>query len=482
MNPQPHRVLIADDEESLRFVLRQLLEREGCAVDEAQDGQEAVAMARQKGYDLYLLDMKMPRLDGLAALREIRAMYPDALAVMITAVGSQRWAAEALRVGAYDTFGKPFNIDELRLVLLRALEKQALRRSLCELRGRVGAPAAAAGCMIGHGPGMREVFGLIERVAAHDVTVLITGESGTGKELVAEAIHAASRRREGPLVKVNCAAIPEPLLESELFGHERGAFTGASAARAGRFEAAHGGTIMLDEIGELPLALQAKLLRVLQEHSVERVGSNDPRKVDIRVIAATNRDVQAMVREKTFREDLFFRLNVVPIQLPPLRRRPEDLAALVGHFIDLFNTRFGKRIEGIAPEAMALIERHAWPGNIRELENTIQRAIVLAPGPLITPEALPPSIAVSGARGEEAGAENCDGLLPDAELTRLCVGDFSVPLAQRLEQVAQGIERRIIEQALDRTAGRRQETADLLGISRKSLHNKMTKYGLFGRD
>ncbi len=483
MNAAPHRVLVVDDEEALRFVLRQLLEREGCVVDEAVDGAEAVERARHQPYDLYLLDMKMPRMDGMGALASIRQLYPEALAVMITAFSSQRQAIEALKAGAYDYFSKPFNIDELRIVVLRALEKQQLLRRLNQLS--LAAPERHG--IIGAGPAMAQVFSLVERVAAHDVTVLVSGESGTGKELVARAIHKASPRRDGPFVTVNCAAIPENLLESELFGHERGAFTGATCMRPGRFEAAGGGTILLDEIGEMPLALQAKLLRVLQEHRIERVGSNESRPVDLRILAATNRDLGEMVREKTFREDLYFRINVVPIHLPPLRRRLEDLPLLVNYFIGEFNARFGKRIEGLTPTAMARLEAHGWPGNVRELENTLQRAMVMATGQLIDEAALPPGL---GQGRQPGGAEPSELAEAGADLARLleeqlaggALDEFSVPLAQRLDQVAGAIERRIIEAALERTAGRRQDTADLLGISRKSLHNKMCKYAMFGRD
>jgi DNA-binding NtrC family response regulator len=475
----PYHVLIADDEETLRFVLRQLLEREGCVVDEACDGAEAVEKARAGGYDLYLLDMKMPRLDGIGALREIRALYPDALVVMITAFGSSQLALEALRGGAFDYFTKPFNMEELRLTLMRALDKHDLLRQISELRERIGVEPQKGGTrLIGEGEQTRRLMRELERVAAHDVTVLITGESGTGKELVAQIIHERSACADGPLVKVNCAAIPEPLLESELFGHERGAFTGAVASKPGKFELAHGGTIFLDEIGELPPALQAKFLRVLQEREVDRVGSTAPRSVNARVLAATNRDLRAMVERGAFREDLFFRINVFPLRLPPLRERPGDLPPLVQHFIGLFNARFGKRVAGVTPEAMALLERHPWPGNIRELENAIQRAMVLTAGPLIGVEALNElrTQAAPASRSNGNGNGNCAGNghpLPPA---------LDRPLAEHIESIVEAEERRIILEALERMGGRRQETADRLGISRKSLHNKMVKYDLFAEE
>jgi DNA-binding NtrC family response regulator len=482
-----HRVLIADDEESLRFVLRELLTREGCRVDEACDGMEALEKARAGGYDLYLLDMKMPRMNGLNALREIRSLYPDALAVMITAFGSQQMAIDALKAGAYDYFTKPFNMDELRIILMRALEKQSLMRQLNELRERIHVQAGGAR-LIGDSPAARQIQAQIRQVAAHDVTVLITGESGTGKDLVSAAIHHCSARSEGPFITVNCAAIPEPLLESELFGHERGAFTGATASKPGKFELADNGTIFLDEIGELPAGLQAKLLRVLQEHTIDRVGGARPRQVNIRVLAATNRDLHRMVDAGEFREDLFYRLNVFPVRLPPLRERMEDLPAFVQHFIAEFNARFGKRVSGLSPEAMTLLERHAWQGNIRELENTIQRAMVLTAGPMIGRDALPELWGDNGERrrstDQRTGDAHMGGAAHDAadRTNGATANDFTLPLAQRIESVVEREEKQVIQAALSHMDGRRQETADLLGISRKSLHNKMVKYELFDKE
>ena len=473
-NGTNHRILIADDEESLRFVLRELLTREGCDVDEAADGQQAIEMAAVKGYDLYVLDMKMPRQDGLAVLREVRKRYPQALVVMVTAYGSQSLALEALKAGAYDYFTKPFDIDELKIVLFRALEKQRLMLKLNDLQAQVSG-ATRFGRMIGHCGSMKQVFDLIERIAEHDVTALITGESGTGKELVARALHMASTRSGGPFVTVNCAAIPEALLESELFGHERGAFTGATHMRPGKFEAADNGTILLDEIGEMPLALQAKLLRVLQEREIVRVGSNVPRSVNIRVLASTNRDLWEMVKAKTFREDLYFRLNVVPIQLPPLRERREDMPALVQYFVGDFSARFGKPIDGVSPEAMHALERYHWPGNVRELENTIQRALVMSIGRMIDLAALPEEM--SQPQAASSGSTH-----PAAGMATLSLANFDLPLAERVEQIVEVEEKRIIEAALEKMNGKRQETADLLGISRKSLHNKMQKYGMFANE
>ena len=479
------RVLIADDEESLRFVLRELLAREGFQIDEAEDGRQAVELACRKGYDLYLLDMKMPGMDGLEALREIRTHYPDALVVMITAFGSTQLAVDALKLGAYDYFTKPFNIEELRIILLRALEKQRLLRHLQQLQQQLGAPRRLDR-MIGQCPPMQQVFEMIQRVAEHDVTVLLSGESGTGKELVARAIHTRSARRDGPFVTVNCAAIPDTLLESELFGHEKGAFTGATCARLGKFEVADEGTILLDEIAELPLGLQAKLLRALQEHEIERVGANHPRTVNIRVVAATNRDLARMVADHTFREDLYFRINVMQLVLPPLRERHADILPLVQHFISEYNVRFGKRVEGVAPEAMARLEHYGWPGNVRELENVMQRSMVLSSGPMIGLEALPTAVKASASTVSQIqtlGAGLGPNSLPGGSNGSITAPvDFSLPLARRMELVVEQEEQQMIRAALTQTAGHRQRTADLLHISRKSLHNKMQKYGLFTKE
>jgi transcriptional regulator with PAS, ATPase and Fis domain len=332
---------------------------------------------------------------------------------------------------------------------------------------------------------MQEVFRTVDRVLDNDVTVLITGESGTGKELVATAIHSNGPRKEKPLIKVNTAAIPETLLESELFGHERGSFTGAVAQKIGKVEAAHGGTLFLDEIGDMPLGLQAKLLRVLQEREIERVGSTKTVKVDIRVIAATNRDLATMVDKGEFREDLYYRLNVIPLHLPPLRKRRDDIAMLIDHFIAEYNPRLKRNITAVSDFALQKLLNYHWPGNIRELENTIQRTMVMAKGNTVMLEDLPPTL-----RGESKLATRTTSELPagvevldDLDLPGLLnTEDFSVPLAERLQHIADHIEKYLIRGALKKTGGHRQETADLLSISRKSLHNKMVRYGLFDQE
>lgn len=470
------RILITDDEESLRFILRETMMREGYVVELATNGEEAVQKVREMEFDLVIMDIKMPKLDGLEALKEMRRVRPHLIVVMITAHGSNQIAIQAVQNGAYDYFSKPFELEEMRIVIRRALEKQQLLRQINHLETRL-LDKLSFDRIIGKSAAMQEVYEVIEKVVTNDVTVLITGESGTGKELVAQAIHYHSRRKSKPFVSVNCAAIPETLLESELFGHEKGSFTGATGTKIGRFEAADGGSIFLDEIGDMPLSLQSKMLRVLQEREISRVGGNRSIKVDIRVIAATNQNLSVAVERKAFREDLFFRLNVLPIHLPPLRHRQDDLAMLVNYFITSYNPRLNKNIRGVSPDAMYIMSQYAWPGNVRELENTIQRAMILANGTTIQAVDLPPNVQ-NGANGEQVSSAFGEGR---ANVTPFPgkVEDFSVPLHQKIEQLTDQWEIRIIKAALARANYHRQDTADLLGISRKSLHNKMVKYNLF---
>lgn len=478
------RVLIADDEENIRFTLHEVLRRElpSCQVDEARDGVQALEFVEQNRYDLVILDIRMPRMDGMTALKKMRDLAPDIIVVIITAHGTQKMAMEALQIGAYDYFTKPFELNEVRIVVRRAIEKSRLLRQLEQMRENDRLRYSFSE-IIGQSSAMQEVFNLIERVLDNDVTVLVTGESGTGKELVASAIHKNSARAEKQLVKVNTAAIPEQLLESELFGHERGAFTGAIAQKVGKVEAANGGTLFLDEIGDMSFPLQAKLLRVLQEREIERVGSTKVMKVDIRVIAATNRDLALMVEKGEFREDLYYRLNVLPIHLPPLRKRRDDVPLLVDYFIGLYNPRLKKNITAVSEGALQKLLNYSWPGNIRELENTIQRTMLMAKTGTIQVDDLPPTLlgesklASRVAPGEfPEGAEVFDDL--DLK-SLLATDDFSQPLAERLQSLSDHIEKYLIRAALKSSKGHRQETADRLGISRKSLHNKMVRYNLF---
>ena len=487
-------ILVADDEESMRFMLNQLLSKEGYTIKEAEDGDEAVAMAEREDFDLIIVDVRMPRMSGLEALEQIRQIRPDTPVLVITAYGKDRPIAHrAIAAGAYDYFDKPFDNTELRIVVKRALERrnlqkeiarleqqgQLLRKKVETLEGELGSLEARLrgtkkfGNLLGTSQAMLNVFALVERVAPRDVTVLILGESGTGKELVAQAIVNNSPRRAMPFIKVNCAAIPEALLESDLFGHERGAFTGAVLTKPGKFELADKGTVFLDEIGDLSAALQAKLLRVLQEREFERVGGTKPIKVDLRVITATNANLAQKVADGQFREDLYFRLNVIPIALPPLRERVEDLPLLVDHFIARYSRQFEKTITGPSPEVMELFLAYSWPGNVRELENVIQRACILTQERQITVQSLPAEMRKPGTGGL-AASPNGQRIYTTAEWFE----DFSTPLSQKIESLAGKAEKELIQCALARCDNRRQAAADLLGISRKSLHNKMVRYSL----
>jgi len=487
-------ILVADDEEGIRYMFSQLLGKDGYTVHLATDGDEAVAMAEREDHDVIVLDVKMPRMNGLDAWARIRQIRPNTPVVLITAHGSEEVGREAVAAGAYDYFTKPLDIMELRIVVKRALERRNLLRQIearqqqeqllrekLETAERERASLKARlmetrqlGKMIGSSAAMLDVFSLIQRVGPRDVTILILGESGTGKELVAQAIVDNSPRRTTPFIKVNCAAIPETLLESELFGHERGAFTGAILTKPGKFELADKGTIFLDEIGDLSASLQAKLLRVLQEREFERVGGTRSIKVDLRIITATNCDLPRKVAEGRFREDLYFRLNVIPITLPPLRNRVEDLPLLVDQFVGHFSEQFGKNISGVSPDVMELFVSYSWPGNVRELENVIQRACILTQEPRITVQSLPPEMRRDRASGLETPAGGDASRLIPAAL----FDDFSTPLAKKMETLTAKTERDLIVRALEKCSGRRQAAADLLGISRKSLHNKMVKYGL----
>ena len=486
------KALIVDDEPNIRFALAELLRREGMDPTESPDGLDAVAKVQAEEYDVVLLDLRMPRLDGMAALRKMREARPELIVVILTAHGSQQTAMDAITAGAYDHFTKPFDVNEVRVVVRRAVEKAGLLRELRRAREEKASSRYSYGGIVGQSSAMREVYRVLQRVAGSDVTVLITGESGTGKEVVASAVHYNSPRAAKAFIKVNTVAIPEALLESELFGHERGAFTGAVAQKIGKVEAANGGTLFLDEIGDMPPGLQAKLLRVLQEREIERVGGTKTIPVDIRVICATNRDLSQAVKDGTFREDLYYRINVLPLVLPPLRSRREDIPLLIDHFIQVYNPRLGKEIRGVSPEALDRFLAYPWPGNVRELENMLQRTMLMAQSRVIEEEDLPPVIQAAthpsrsavpvgatvlgtGAQGPAAG-----GVLAGIDLGELL--DFAsckTPLADRLAQVTDLLEREMIVRALAKCDSKRQETADLLGISRKSLHNKMVRYSLF---
>ncbi len=444
------RILVVDDEAAQRELVGGFLRKQGFDVAEAGGGREAVARFKQEPFDLVLTDMRMPDLSGLEVLEAVRSMSPETAVMIITAYGTIETAVSAVKAGAADYLTKPLNLDELLHRVHRVRERHQLVTENRELREALAERHRVEG-IIGDSGRMQEVLSLVRRVAPSDATVLIRGESGTGKELIAKALHYASPRASGPLVKVNCAALAESLLEAELFGHEKGAFTGAVASRKGRFELADGGSIFLDEIGDMPPHLQVKLLRVLQEREFERVGSSRPIKVDVRLLAATHRNLETLVREGRFRGDLYYRINVVTIVLPPLRERREDLPPLIEHFVRSFAEKNGKTIRGLTAEAREALLRYDYPGNVRELENLIERAIVLTRDDLIGPEDLP---LVLEAPSPESGADA--GLVAAVE----------------------GLERRMIQEALAKTSGTQTRAAELLGISERVLRYKLRKYGL----
>ncbi len=461
MTDPPALILVADDDRTIRRNLARLVESEGYRSAEASDGAEALRRIHDLNPAAVLLDLKMPVLDGLAVLGELGPVrLGDLPVIVVTAFGGSAPAIEAMRRGAYDYLTKPFDLDEVLLTLKRALKQRALAAEVRALRANATDPTAEPADLepepqlIGRGPSMREVFKGIGLVSATDAPVLVVGESGTGKELVAAALHRHSDRAAGPFIRVNCGALPEALIESELFGHERGAFTGADRQRAGRFERAAGGSIFLDEIGELPQSAQVKLLRVLQLREFERVGGTETLRSDARVISATHRDLGREVAAGRFREDLFYRLNVARIVLPPLRDRPEDIPLLAEHILRRVESRHGWGSLSISPEALAAIRERPWPGNVRQLENALARAAISARGRAIFPEHLEADDD-PGRPGPEAAA---DGL----------------PLRALLAEV----ERKAIQRALTASGGNRTQTAERLGISRRQLFDKIREYDL----
>lgn len=452
-----NRILVVDDDNAHRGMLKTMLGAWGFTVEEADDGDKAVELVKEKYFDVVLTDVRMARMDGIQALKNILAYNPALPIVLMTAYSSVETAVEALRLGAYDYLVKPLDFDLLKETLEQAIERSSHIVENRELRRQLSDGNQSAD-ILGHSPAMQAMVRFIETVAPTEATVLITGESGTGKELVATALHKASARSSKAMVTVNCAALAESLLESELFGHEKGSFTGADKRRDGRFVQADGGTLFLDEIGEMPLPLQAKLLRALQQGEVQRIGSDLPIHVDVRVIAATNRDLRLEVGEKRFREDLYFRLNVISIEVPPLRQRQDDIPLLAAHFMQCFAERNHKVIKGFSPQAMDCLLRYKWPGNVRELQNAVERAVILCGGDLIGEDELPDNVRHAPAIDESPAT--LDGGMSLAGL----------PLEK--------VERRAIEATLRQTGDNKSEAARRLGITRATLHNKLRKYGL----
>jgi two-component system response regulator PilR (NtrC family) len=451
------RVLVVDDERSMRELLSITLRQAGYAVSLADGGAAAIEQLGREAFDLVVTDLRMQETDGMAVLRAALERAPETVVVVVTAYASTETAVEAMKLGAYDYITKPFKLDEIRVKLANALERKRLKDENRALRRQLGKERPFDN-FIGKSPRMQAVFDVIRKTADSDSTVMVTGESGTGKELVARALHAASGRRDGPFVSVNCGAVAETLMESELFGHVKGAFTGAIAAAEGLFSSANGGTLFLDEITEIAPSVQVKLLRAIQERQVRRVGDVRDLPIDVRLIAASNRDLARAVADGVLREDLFYRLNVIPIQLPPLRDRREDIPLLVAHFIQKVGAAQGKAVRSVSPAALAILEGHPWPGNIRELENVIERAMVLGSGPVIDVDVLPPNLRQPGA------AESVPVHLPAAGL------DLEATMAR--------IEQRYIEMALERTSGVQTRAAELLKVSFRQFRYKLRKHSI----
>ena len=453
---QTKRLLIVDDEANMRHMLTTLLQQQGYRVESASDGVEALHMVEQTIYDFILCDLKMPNMTGIEFMISARDKLWETTVIVMSAYGSIDTAIDALKKGAYDFISKPFKPDEVILTLKKAEERESLKRENRWLKDRIRRIQENYSCgqMVGKSKVMQKVFTLSEKIADVSTTVLITGESGTGKELIARAIHTLGNRSHKPLIPVNCGGIPENLLESELFGYKKGAFTGADKDKKGLFSEADGGIIFLDEIGELPPPLQVKLLRVLQENEIRPVGGSQTSKVDVRVIAATAKNLATEIGKGLFREDLFYRLNVLPVELPPLRERTEDIPLLSQHFINRFNHLLNKHIIGISPAAMSILQDYQWPGNVRELENAIERAIVLAEGNMLFPEHLPASVSLSSSHTD--GDDVFHG--------------YSLKKAQKK------MEEKMIRKALNHTGGNRTQAARLLEISHPSLLSKMKSY------
>jgi two-component system response regulator PilR (NtrC family) len=453
-------ILIVDDERSMREFLEILLKKAGHEVAAVADSAGALTRLKDEAWDLVITDLRLGRDSGLDILKAVKETRPDTEVVVVTAFATTDTAVQAMKLGAYDYLLKPFKVEELQLVVEKALEHRALLRENLVLR-RVAQPRPATDRILGRSPAIDEVRQLVEKVAPTRTTVLVTGESGTGKEVVARAIHEKGGRREQPFVAINCGAIPEGLIESELFGHVKGSFTGAQATRSGLFEVAGSGTLFLDEIGELPLAVQVKLLRVLQERKLRRVGGSEDIGISARIVAATNRDLGAEVKAGRFREDLFYRLNVIQIRLPPLRERREDIPQFVEHFLAKFAEEMGREPAKLSPEAERLIEAYEFPGNVRELENVVERAVTLADGPTIPAAALPPS--VRGATEKPAAIE---AALPDQGMD--------------LQAHLDAIEQALIEQALARAGGVKTEAARILGLTFRSFRYRLAKFRIDG--
>ena len=458
------KILVVDDERSMREFLGIMLAKEGYSVTQCPDGETALKQVEEDIFDMVIMDIRMPKMDGIAVLEQIKEMAPETIVIMITAFASTDTAVRAMKKGAYDYITKPFKIDEIKLIIHNALEKKALEKENILLK-RLVETKFSFDQIIGQSPKMIAIYELMEKVAPTKTNILITGDSGTGKELVAKAIHFNSPRRDKAFVTLNCGAIPENLLESELFGHMKGAFTGAMYNKRGLFEVADGGSIFLDEIGELPLSMQVKLLRIIQDKEFTRVGGTEPIKVDVRIVSASNKDLEEAVREKKFREDLYYRLNVIQIKLPLLRERKEDIPLLAEHFFRKYVQELDKEVREISPDAVKLLVNYDYPGNVRELQNIIERAIALETNKTLTAENLESYI------NEQQGVKSIDDTL------------FDIPAEGiDLEKVVEDLERNLLLKALQRAKGVKKKAAELLNINFRSIRYRLEKYGINTRD
>lgn len=459
------KILVVDDEESIREFLNIMLKKEGYEVTLAEDGQVAKDLLKNKSFQMIISDLQMPNVTGIELLEHTRTNYPDVVFMMITAFGTTENAVKAMKLGAYDYLTKPFNVDEVKLLIHNALKAKNLELENRHLKRELGETHSFQN-IVGNSDAMHNIFDMIERVSQSPTNVLITGESGTGKEMIAKAIHYNGPLKDKPFITVNCGAIPENLMESEMFGHKKGSFTGAVADKMGLFEAANGGTLFLDEVGELPLNIQVKLLRALQERIIRKVGATEDQKVEVRIIAATNRDLQAMVKEQSFREDLFYRLNVIQITSPSLRDRKEDIPLLAKHFLKKYNERLVKQISGISDDAMKRLQSYNYPGNVRELENIIERTVALEGGSSILPESLPPLVTTKGGESKMASSNEIE------------VTDDGVDLESILGQ----IEKELLIKAIHQANGVKKRAAKLLNITFRSMRYRVDKYNLGNDD
>jgi two-component system response regulator PilR (NtrC family) len=454
------RILVVDDEESIREFLEIMLKKEGYEITLAEDGQKAKDLLTKKTFDMIISDLQMPNVTGIELLKHVKEVSPEVVFMMITAFGTTETAVEAMKMGAYDYITKPFKIDEVRLNIQNALRSKNLEVENRSLKKELVKEYSFQN-MIGNSPVMHQIFDMIKRVSQTPTNVLVTGESGTGKEVVAKAIHYNGPLKDRPFVTVNCGAIPENLMESEMFGHKKGSFTGAVVDKVGLFEVADTGTLFLDEVGELPLSIQVKLLRAIQERIIRRVGATDDMKVEVRIIAATNRNLEEMVTKGSFRQDLYYRLNVINIRTPSLRERREDVPLLAGHFLKKYNARLNKNINGISAEAMDILKKYDYPGNVRELENMIERTVALEGGAMILPESLPPMVNTPSGRKMASSNE-------------IQIGEEGV----ELDKVMGQIEKELLIKAIHSAGGIKKRAAKLLHISFRSMRYRIEKYNL----